>query len=100
MSTPPSPPSPSSQPSTAKWRQALQDVCAANGFRANYHIVSDRRGGRTAWSATVSVGNSRFDARFWYDGQYLDNAKEDAAEVALSNLKKQLSGNNSILFNK
>lgn len=25
-------------------------------------------------------------ARFWYDGQYVDKAKEDAAEVALQRL--------------
>ena len=42
-------------------------------------------GGRTAWSATVNVASlqQRFSARFWYDGQYVNNAKEDAAEVAL-----------------
>ena len=26
------------------------------------------------------------NARFWYDGQYVNNAKEDAAEVALQQL--------------
>lgn len=28
-------------------------------------------------------------ARYWYDGQYIHNAKEDAAEVALKKLNEQ-----------
>lgn len=41
-------------------------------------------GGRTAWSAIVTVdGMGACSARHWYDGTYLNNAKEDAAEVAL-----------------
>ena len=52
-----------------------------------FNILSDRRGGRTAWSATVTIPGQRLvQARFWYDGQYVSNAKEDAAEVALQQL--------------
>lgn len=52
-----------------------------------FSIVSDRRGGRTAWSSTVTIsGHHVIQARFWYDGQYVNNAKEDAAEVALQQL--------------
>ncbi len=52
-----------------------------------FSIVSDRRGGRTAWSSTVTIsGQHVIQARFWYDGQYVNNAKEDAAEVALQQL--------------
>jgi hypothetical protein len=40
-------------------------------------------GGRTAWSCRVSVGGQDLGARYWYDGQYVNNAREDAAEVAL-----------------
>lgn len=41
-----------------------------------FNIVSDRRGGRTAWSSTVTVhGNQTIHARYWYDGQYVNNAK-------------------------
>ena len=40
-------------------------------------------GGRTAWSCTVTVGSQTVHARFWYDGQYVNNAREDAAERAL-----------------
>lgn len=39
-------------------------------------------GGRTAWSATVNVQGQSLPARWWYDGQFINNAKEDAAEVA------------------
>ena len=39
-------------------------------------------GGRTAWSSRVVVGGKEFTARFWYDGKNLNNAKEDAAELA------------------
>lgn len=44
-------------------------------------------GGRTAWSSTVTVEGQSIAARYWYDGQYLNNAKEDAAEVALQKLR-------------
>ncbi|KAG6361159.1 hypothetical protein INS49_009383 [Diaporthe citri] len=50
----------------------------------SFQIVSDRRGGRTAWSSRVTVNGAIHQARFWYDGKNLNNAKEDAAEVALS----------------
>jgi hypothetical protein len=41
-------------------------------------------GGRTAWSSRVTVHGSVHSARFWYDGKNLNNAKEDAAEVAVN----------------
>lgn len=44
-------------------------------------------GGRTAWSATVTINGQNVAARYWYDGQYLNNAKEDAAEVACTKLR-------------
>ncbi|KAI0420799.1 hypothetical protein F5X98DRAFT_371290 [Xylaria grammica] len=40
-------------------------------------------GGRTAWSSVVVVYGKRIEARYWYDGNNLNNAKEDAAEAAL-----------------
>lgn len=46
-------------------------------------------GGRTAWSSTVLVQGRTVAARYWYDGQYINNAKEDAAEVALGLLQNQ-----------
>ena len=44
---------------------------------------ADRLGGRTAWSSTVTVQGRNIAARYWYDGQFINNAKEDAAEMAL-----------------
>jgi hypothetical protein len=35
----------------------------------------------------VVVSGQSIAARYWYDGQYINNAKEDAAEVALSFLQ-------------
>ena len=52
----------------------------------SYNVLSDRRGKRTAWSCTVSVGGQNIPARYWYDGQYVNTAKEDAAEAALKKL--------------
>ncbi|KKZ63078.1 hypothetical protein GX50_07551 [[Emmonsia] crescens] len=47
------------------------------------------QGGRTAWSSTVTIQGSSFAARYFYDGQNTNNAKEDAAEVALTALRSQ-----------
>jgi len=69
------------------WQERLNQHCADHGMRPPvYQIASDRRGGRTAWSSTVEVEGRLVPARFWYDGQYVHNAREDAAEVALQRL--------------
>ncbi|KAL2162213.1 hypothetical protein VTH06DRAFT_7126 [Thermothelomyces fergusii] len=66
------------------WTELLEDLCRKNNIaEPQYDFYSDRRGGRTAWSSTVYVFGEMYSARFWYDGQYLQNACEDAAEVAL-----------------
>ncbi|KAI9695484.1 MAG: hypothetical protein M1820_008586 [Bogoriella megaspora] len=52
-------------------------------------LTNVHTGGRTAWSSTVLVEGQYIPARYWYDGQYLHNAKEDAAEVALQRLRGQ-----------
>ncbi|RDW89008.1 hypothetical protein BP5796_00176 [Coleophoma crateriformis] len=76
-----------SSQSSASWMQKLEEKCREQQMAYPvYQIVSDRRGGRTAWSSTVTVNGQNISARFWYDGQYVDNAKEDAAEVALKHL--------------
>lgn len=49
----------------------------------NTHI-----GGRTAWSTIAVVNGMQYPARFWYDGARIEQAKEDAAEIAL----RQLTG--------
>jgi len=37
----------------------------------------------------VTVQGRNIAARYWYDGQFLNNAKEDAAEVALMQFAQQ-----------
>ncbi|KAI4086587.1 MAG: hypothetical protein LQ339_009023 [Xanthoria mediterranea] len=72
---------------SSTWQDRLQDHCRTFHLpNPIFSIVSDRRGGRTAWSSTVTISNQVIRARFWYDGQYVNNAKEDAAEVALQSL--------------
>lgn len=40
-------------------------------------------GGRTAWSCAISIGPTlEIPARLWFDGKYVENAGEDAAERA------------------
>ncbi|TAQ89573.1 hypothetical protein B7494_g2101 [Chlorociboria aeruginascens] len=74
-------------PTAATWVERLEEKCREAQINPPiFQIVSDRRGGRTAWSSTVTVQGQNIAARFWYDGQYVNNAKEDAAEVALKHL--------------
>ncbi|PKS11523.1 hypothetical protein jhhlp_003288 [Lomentospora prolificans] len=70
--------------STTPWQDRLVEACRDKNFGCpKFQLVSDRRGGRTAWSSTVTIKGQVFRARFWYDGNNLNNAKEDAAELAL-----------------
>lgn len=69
------------------WQEKLIEHCRNAQMRPPvWNIVSDRRGGRTAWSSTVMVEGLSYSARYWYDGRYVENAKEDAAEVALQKM--------------
>ncbi|KAI0198414.1 hypothetical protein F4808DRAFT_262064 [Astrocystis sublimbata] len=68
---------------SASWQDKLEEVCRDYQISPpDYQLVSDRRGGRTAWSSVVHVYGQRFQARYWYDGNNLNNAREDAAEAA------------------
>lgn len=58
-------------------------------FNRTAWVTNIHLGGRTAWSSTVTIQGQNIAARFWYDGQYINNAKEDAAEVALMKLNSQ-----------
>ncbi|KAK4972585.1 hypothetical protein LTR66_011280 [Elasticomyces elasticus] len=87
MSSGQSPSAAASAGTSGAWQEKLQNHCKTTGMRPPvWNILSDRRGGRTAWSSTVQVGGQFIPARYWYDGQYVNNAKEDAAEVALQRL--------------
>lgn len=57
--------------------------CSHRYFGVSYLT---RLGGRTAWSSTVEVNGAKHQARYWYDGTWINNAREDAAEVALQHL--------------
>ena len=46
-----------------------------------------RIGGRTAWSTIAMINDQQYPARFWYDGAYIEQAREDAAEVAYLRLE-------------
>ncbi|KAF2443053.1 hypothetical protein P171DRAFT_487007 [Karstenula rhodostoma CBS 690.94] len=49
--------------------------------------------GRTAWSSIVLIQGAHHSARFWYSGERLEQAREDAAEVALRNLTGYMKPN-------
>ncbi|OAL48085.1 hypothetical protein IQ07DRAFT_646277 [Pyrenochaeta sp. DS3sAY3a] len=69
------------------WTQRLRDHCLVRRLgEPQYQDVSDRRGGRTAWSTVAIVNGTSYAARYWYDGSYMEQAKEDAAEIALRTL--------------
>ncbi|KAF2797342.1 hypothetical protein K505DRAFT_358539 [Melanomma pulvis-pyrius CBS 109.77] len=69
------------------WVQRLRDHCAVQRLgNPAWQDVSDRRGGRTAWSSVVIVNGNQYLARYWYDGDFLESARKDAAEVALNAL--------------
>lgn len=75
-------------PNKGVWQTRLEDACKEYKITApKYELASDRRGGRTAWSSSVTVYGSVHSARFWYDGNNIHNAREDAAEVAYNWLK-------------
>ncbi|KAH8666328.1 hypothetical protein BX600DRAFT_269703 [Xylariales sp. PMI_506] len=77
-------PSSSRHSTSTPWQDKLEEFCREYGYaNPTFQLVSDRRGGRTAWSSIVTVCNQRIEARYWYDGKNTNNAKEDAAEAAL-----------------
>jgi hypothetical protein len=74
------------------WQTHLEVVCQSISIEAPvFQDFSDRRGGRTAWSSTVTVYGRDVPSRFWYDGKNINNAREDAAECAV----KWLTGSDS-----
>jgi hypothetical protein len=51
-----------------------------------HYLTSTSPGGRTAWSTITTINGVHYPARFWYDGEYVAQAKEDSAEIALRSL--------------
>ncbi|KAK8159740.1 hypothetical protein IWX90DRAFT_489167 [Phyllosticta citrichinensis] len=72
------------------WQEKLQEQCRALQCPPPiYKEYSDRRGGRTAWSCSVHIGPHIFaKATYWYDGKYVEKAKDDAALNMLQQLEK------------
>ncbi|KAF7585742.1 hypothetical protein BBP40_010168 [Aspergillus hancockii] len=74
------------------WQDQLKNHCRGQKWQDPvFNIYTERRGGRTAWTCSVCVQGKPYPAQFWYDGDYINNAKEDAAEKALNVLKPQPS---------
>ncbi|KAA8650080.1 hypothetical protein EYZ11_008742 [Aspergillus tanneri] len=87
------PNSPQANGGRVSWQEQLGEYCRRAKIEPPvFHIVSDRRGGRTAWSSSVTVQGRNIAARYWYDGQYINNAKEDAAEVAIKQINPAVTG--------
>lgn len=77
----------SSTSDSTKWQESLESTCRERSMRPpTWQLYSDRRGGRTAWTCLVTVEGESYQARNWYDGSHVSNAKEDAAEIALKRL--------------
>lgn len=74
-------------PSYTEYIHSIERILLMSAFFPPF--LQNAIGGRTAWSSRVNIQGQDFSARYWYDGQYLNNAKEDAAEVALMKLNSQ-----------
>lgn len=69
------------------WQDRLARYCASVGIpKPVYQDASDIRGCRTAWTSTVRVAGRLINSRYWFDGCYVNNAREDASEFALQML--------------
>ncbi|KAL3956376.1 hypothetical protein ACCO45_009222 [Purpureocillium lilacinum] len=78
-------PTDSNASTSLSWQERLEEICRqAKLLPPVFQLVSDRRGGRTAWSSRVIVHGKTVEARYWYDGKNLNNAREDAAECAFN----------------
>ncbi|POR35158.1 Uncharacterized protein TPAR_04644 [Tolypocladium paradoxum] len=78
------------------WQERLEEACRqAKLLPPVFQLVSDRRGGRTAWSSRVIVHGKTVAARYWYDGKNLNNAREDAAECAVTWLMSATANSNN-----
>ncbi|KAI1186600.1 hypothetical protein F5B17DRAFT_431373 [Nemania serpens] len=66
------------------WQDRLEGWTNSHVLVLHREEIANDAGGRTAWSSVVVVCGKRIEARYWYDGNNLNNAREDAAEVALT----------------
>ncbi|KAH8726312.1 hypothetical protein GQ44DRAFT_739109 [Phaeosphaeriaceae sp. PMI808] len=63
------------------------DYCATQQIaQPQFQDYSDPRGIRTAWSSSVFVHGREYRAHLWRDYRYLEQSREEAAEVAWKSL--------------
>jgi len=68
---------------TDSYVQKLQHYCATHQIaQPQFQDYSDPRGIRTAWSSSVFVHGREYRASLWRDYRYLEQSREEAAEVA------------------
>ncbi|KAG0644421.1 hypothetical protein HOY80DRAFT_43640 [Tuber brumale] len=72
-----------------KWQECLATFCKQLGIgEPSYQEFSDPRGGRTAWTVVATLQPQFSErARFYYDVAFINNAREDAAEVSVKFLE-------------
>lgn len=69
--------------SSESYVQKLQHYCATNQIaQPQFQDYSDPRGIRTAWLSSVFVHGHEYRAHLWRDYRYLEQSREEAAEVA------------------
>ncbi|KNG49011.1 cellulose binding protein [Stemphylium lycopersici] len=63
--------------------QKLQHYCATNQIaQPQFQDYSDPRGIRTAWLSGVFINGREYRAALWRDYRFLEQSREEAAEVA------------------
>ncbi|KAF2752629.1 hypothetical protein EJ05DRAFT_270804 [Pseudovirgaria hyperparasitica] len=72
------------------YQERLTNFCFNWGLPSpRWYRCSEQRGRRTAWSSLVGIGRFAFSCRFWFDVNYIKNADDDAAELALGYLESR-----------
>lgn len=80
--------------SSETYLQKLQHYCATQQIaQPQFQDYSDPRGIRTAWSSSVFVHGREYRAHLWRDYRYLEQSREEAAEVAWKSLTGAAAAN-------
>ncbi|KAF2113083.1 hypothetical protein BDV96DRAFT_150938 [Lophiotrema nucula] len=75
------------------YTQRLRNYCSQNSLeQPQWQDYSDPRGIRTAWSSSVIVQGREYRAIMWRDYRFLDQSREDAAEVAYKTITGPTQG--------
>lgn len=62
------------------YQDQLDAFCVNNGLTLpSIQLLSNRRGGRTAWTAYLDFEGQRIEAGYWYDRGEVDKAREEVA---------------------